>query len=73
MGVFFFSFYTSYECGREQSLAVSLQVVDAAWLVAALLHDASLDLGLITAGRSLPEPLTLLELLLSTSFGQEPF
>lgn len=36
--------------------------------MAALLHDASLDLGLIVARQSLPHPL----LLLSASFRQEP-
>lgn len=66
--------FTSYEwcwSWSDESVAVPLQVVNAARLVAALLHDASLDLGLIMARQSLPEPPPLL--LLSGSFGQEPF
>lgn len=51
-----------------ESVAVSLQVVNAAWLMAALLHDASLHLGLFVARQSPPQPL-----LLSGPFGQDPF
>lgn len=63
--------FTSYEWCKswsDKSVAVALQVVNAAWLMAALLHDASLHLGLLAARQSLPQPL-----LLSGPFRQEPF
>lgn len=52
----------------EWSVAVVLQVVNAARLVAALLHDASLHLGLVTGRQNPPQPL-----LHSGPFRQEPF
>lgn len=63
-------FFTSYEwcwSWSDVSVAVALQVVNAARLMAALLHDASLHLGLIVVRQDPPQTL-----LLSSSFSQEP-
>lgn len=61
-------FKTFLQAMSGESVAVALQVVNAAWLMTALLHDTSLHLGLIMARKSLPQPL-----LLSGPFRQEPF
>lgn len=45
--------------GVCESVAVALQVVNAAWFMAALLHDAPLHLELAAARPSPPQPLLL--------------
>lgn len=69
-GTFFFFFAGHEWCSSwsGESVAVALQVVNAARVVAALLHDASLHFGLVAARQSPPQ-----SLLLSGPFRQEPF